>query len=174
MCKNPVLVHVNVIGNQYLMKLIFLSQELIHIFQGCSQEFCQNHEAAKQATKCYRHMLQIVLMIRLGKKILNLQIICYNGTKICNLFTANQVNTSLLMRPQLTNNKKLRLLAFFAHISLVVHTVHNFTLCLGASLPFIFGLFLNSCPICFLSFSFFSCNLIPCSGCSALHGVNHY
>ena len=37
--------------------------------------------------------------------------------------------------------------------------------------PSSFGLFLNSFPICFPSFSSFSCNSMLSSGCPALHGV---
>ena len=38
--------------------------------------------------------------------------------------------------------------------------------------PIIFGFFLVTFPLCFLSFSYsFSCNSMPCSRCSALRGV---
>ena len=38
-------------------------------------------------------------------------------------------------------------------------------------LSLFFGLFINSFPVPFLSFSSFSYNFMPRSGCSALHGV---
>ena len=37
---------------------------------------------------------------------------------------------------------------------------------------FTFGFLSNSFPVCFSSFSCFSCNFMPSGGCSVLHGVN--
>ena len=54
--------------------------------------------------------------------------------KNCNLLTANQVNTSQLIKSQLTNTEKPRFLTFFGQTSLGYHTVNSFTLRLAKPL----------------------------------------